>query len=226
VNERLVTWIVLIGAGIIGVATAAVSSVTLYSLAVHIKIEDLHYLPSALPISLDMGAAVSALVWITSNKGSELRKWARGMALGSLAATVVGNALEHAIAGGFIGVSLWITVAVGSLIPLALFCTLHLIALMFHPEASKAKKEAPKKQEQKKSEPQAGKELQPPKPKKTDELSGHRADATAKKAWIRERLEAGVETTGKDVNEHFNDNSRNGYRLVNQVLAQIKKEAS
>jgi phage tail tape-measure protein len=213
-KSPVIKWIVFVGATVVGIATAAVSSVTLYSLAVHISVPDVNGLPAALPIALDMGATVAALVWITSEVGSELRRWAKGLALGSLAATVIGNALEHAITGGFISVDLWITVGVGALIPTSLFSIFHLLALIFHPEASKPQKKA----EAKKVLASPKKVTAETKQHDTNEFQDKQVSSAQMKEWIRSQLDAGNIVTGRDVDNHFKSKSRNGSRLVASVL--------
>lgn len=132
--------LVLAGAAIVGAATAATSAVSLYELAVMCGIPA--PLAAALPIALDAGAAVAALVWITER--GELRSWGRGIALAALTATLVGNGLAHAITAGLLTVTLPLVLAVGACIPGMLFACVHLAALMAQPAARNGNVAAPR----------------------------------------------------------------------------------
>lgn len=118
--------VVLTGAALVGVSTAATSAVSLFELAVLCGIPS--PLAAALPIALDAGAGVAALVWITER--GELRAWGRGVAIVALAATVAGNGLAHAITAGVLPVTLPLILTVGACIPAMLFACVHLVALM------------------------------------------------------------------------------------------------
>ncbi|HWG98712.1 MAG TPA: hypothetical protein VNV66_05185 [Pilimelia sp.] len=113
----------------VGASTAAVSAASLYELAQACGIPG--PLAAALPIALDAGAAVAALVWVTERGG--LRRWGRGIALAALGATLAGNGAAHAITTGYLTVTLPLVLAVGACIPAMLFATVHLAALMTQP---------------------------------------------------------------------------------------------
>lgn len=117
--------LVLIGALIVGVATAATSAVSLYHLAVKCGIPEPW--AAALPVALDVGAAVAALAWITET--GVVRTWARGIAVGCLVASLAGNAAEHAITSGLLPVTLPLVLVVGACIPATLWAVVHLAAL-------------------------------------------------------------------------------------------------
>ncbi len=124
--------LVFAGAGIVGAATAATSSVTLFELGLLCKIgATWSPLAAALPIALDAGAAVGALAWITER--GPVRAWGRGIAVGALVGSLAGNALQHAIAAGLLAVTLPVVLAVGASIPAMLWATMHLAALMRAP---------------------------------------------------------------------------------------------
>ncbi|MCW2905131.1 MAG: hypothetical protein JWO67_7396 [Streptosporangiaceae bacterium] len=118
--------LVLAGSTFVALATIVTSSVSLYSLAVLCGIPE--PLSAALPIALDAGAAVTALVWITE-KG-ELRKWGRAVTIAALVASVAGNAIQHAITSGLLRVELPLVLIVGASIPAMLWATIHITALM------------------------------------------------------------------------------------------------
>lgn len=121
--------LVLTGATLVGAATAATSATSLYELAVLCGIPDV--LAAALPIALDAGAGVAALVWIAEH--GERRAWGRGVAIAALAATLAGNGVQHAITSGLLQVTLPLVLVVGACIPAMLFCCVHLAALMARP---------------------------------------------------------------------------------------------
>jgi hypothetical protein len=118
--------LVLSGAALVGAATAATSSVSLYQLAELCGIPPI--LSAALPIALDAGAGVAALVWITEQ--GERRSWGRGIAVGALVASLGGNGVQHAIVSGLLPVTLPLVLVVGGCIPAMLWAVAHLAALM------------------------------------------------------------------------------------------------
>jgi hypothetical protein len=118
--------LVLIGAILVGVSTAATSAVSLYSLAMACGIPRI--LAAALPIALDAGAAVATLLWITER--NEVRAWGRGIAVTALVGTLAGNGLAHAVDKQAIHVGLPLILIVGACIPAMLGSTVHLAALM------------------------------------------------------------------------------------------------
>lgn len=118
--------VVLVGAGVVGAATAATSSVSLYRLAEQCAIGG--WLAAALPIALDAGAAVGALAWITER--GPARAWGRGIAVGSLVASLAGNGIQHALDYGMLRPTLPLVLAVGASIPASLWAVVHLSALL------------------------------------------------------------------------------------------------
>lgn len=124
--------IVLAGIAVVGVATMATSSVSLYRLGVGTGIGD--YLAAALPVALDVGGAVAALAWLTET--GRARTWGRVTALCALAGSLAGNGLEHALALGMVTPTLLLVLLVGSSIPAMLFAVIHLAALMARPDTS------------------------------------------------------------------------------------------
>jgi hypothetical protein len=134
--------LVLVGASLIGVSTAAVSAVSLYSLAMACAIP--RGLAAALPIALDAGAAVATVVWVTET--GTLRKLGRLVALAALFGTLAGNTLSHLVTADVIAErNLWLIIGVSPIIPAMLAATAHLLALMFRAEETPARKAAPVK---------------------------------------------------------------------------------
>lgn len=182
--------LVLAGAVLVAAVTAAVSSVSLYELAVLCGIPDEWGLPAALPIALDVGATVAALVWITE-KDRELRAWGRWIALSALAGTVAGNAVTHAIAAGLLEVTLPLVLAVGAVIPAMLFCVVHLCALMTRPAAAPKPKPAVKPKPTAKPKPKAKPPVeQPADEPQSEEVPDEQGPTVGKRAeglaWARE----------------------------------------
>jgi hypothetical protein len=168
--------LVLAGAGLVGVSTAATSAVSLYELARLCGIPG--PLAAALPIALDAGAAVAALVWITER--GELRSWGRGIALAALVGTVLGNGVQHAIASGLLAVTLPLVLTVGATIPACLWAVVHLSALMVRPTV--ATRVAPSRPRSNAAAPTVGASTQKPAPRPT---GGKRA---AGLDWARDDL--------------------------------------
>ena len=129
--------VVVAGAGLVGVAAAITSSVTLFDLAEVCGISA--PFAAALPIALDVGAAVGSLSWI--NESGTIRNWGRGIATAGLVGTIVGNSIQHAITAGKFHPSLSLILVVGACVPAMLWAVIHLVALMYlasrkHPAAT------------------------------------------------------------------------------------------
>jgi hypothetical protein len=130
---------VFTGAGLVGLATAATSAVSLYRLAEQCAIDP--WLAASLPIALDAGAAVGALAWITER--GPARAWGRGIAVGSLVASLAGNGIQHAVTAHLLHPNLMMVLAVGATIPGSLWAVVHLAALMTR--AAPARVKSPEK---------------------------------------------------------------------------------
>lgn len=128
------------GAGLVGAATAATSAVSLYQLAEVCGIP--WVLPAALPIAMDVGAAVGAIAWITQS--GQIRAWGRGIAIAALIGTLAGNAVQHAIASNLLHVDLGLVLAVGASFPATLWAVFHLTALMTQRDRKKKADSTPK----------------------------------------------------------------------------------
>lgn len=112
--------------GLVGFATAAVSTVSLYRLAVDCSFD--WWLAPALPIALDAGATVGALAWITER--GPARAWGRTIAVAALIESLAGNGIQHAIEAQKMRPTLALVLAVGATIPATLWAVIHLAALM------------------------------------------------------------------------------------------------
>lgn len=133
--------VVFAGTGLVGAAAATTSALSLYDLASSCGIPEPY--SAALPIALDVGAAVASLAWITES--GTVRTWARFVAVAALAGTVAGNGVQHAITAGLLPVSLLLVLLVGASIPAMLFAAVHLAALMMKPATRSIGRKAPVK---------------------------------------------------------------------------------
>lgn len=131
--------LVLAGAALVGAATAATSAVALYDLAARCGIPE--PFAAALPIALDVGAAVGALAWIAER--DQVQRWGRGVAIGGLVGTLAGNALDHALVAGLLQPTLPLVLVVGAAIPAMLWSVAHLAALMCARPAGRAPTRTP-----------------------------------------------------------------------------------
>lgn len=80
-----------------------------------------------LPVTIDAYAMTSARVWLAG--AGHARRFARANAIGAIAASIVGNAVYHAISAGLMTVSWHIVVIVGAVPAAVLGLVAHLHAL-------------------------------------------------------------------------------------------------
>lgn len=209
--------LVLAGAGLVGAATTATSAYSLYELAQACGIPGV--LAAALPIALDVSAAVAALVWIT--EPDPLRRWGRAIAIAALVGSLAGNGVQHAIASGLLAVSLPLVLVVGAAIPASLWATVHLAAMTMTPS-----KPATHRAKRPASAHDAGRALAETPPRRTPREPLHAVApvSTAAKAreWIAAQLDAGrTDLTGADVDTALGlvGKQRCGARELAKVLA-------
>jgi Protein of unknown function (DUF2637) len=113
------------GLVLVAVAAAASSFGALRGLA--IKAGGWGQLAPLLPISLDTFAALSTRLWLTHDPITrEARHWGRASALIAIGLSVAGNAVDHALSAGQLGISWPLTVAVGAVPPALLGLVIHL----------------------------------------------------------------------------------------------------
>jgi hypothetical protein len=164
--------IVFAGTGLVGAAAATTSALSLYELAATCGIPEPY--SAALPIALDVGAAVASLAWITET--GTVRTWARFVAVAALAGTVAGNGVQHAITAGLLPVSLLLVLLVGASIPAMLFAAVHLAALMMKPASRSIGRKAPAAKTAASSRPAS-----PPVP---SEIESHRGQRQVIVEWV------------------------------------------
>jgi hypothetical protein len=128
VNWRVLrTWKPWAGLGIAAIAVlgAVVSAIFLSRLALRAGIPaDLAW---TLPVVVDLGGGVATLLWIKGH--GVVQGWAKGVALGALGATLVGNSVSHLIEVGLVPVTVWLVIGVGAVYPAILWLMIHLLAL-------------------------------------------------------------------------------------------------
>lgn len=132
------TWDAVL-AGIVFLAAVAGSSYTWFQLAVHTEWATwLAWVPF---VAIDVGGLYFGHNWITG-RTTRVRVWGKTTTLLTVAISVTGNGIEHAIAGGFVQVTLWLNVAVGAIPAAVLFALAHQWALKRH-DAAKTPRRAP-----------------------------------------------------------------------------------
>lgn len=164
--------VVLGGAGVVGLATATVSSVSLYQLAQACAIKG--PLAAGLPVAVDAAGVVGAVSWVTQQ--GPARRWGQGIAVFALALTVAANGASHAISAGLLPVSLWLVLCVGATIPASLWATTHLSALVL---ASGPPRRSDRKASRSRTSPRVTDAPQPARSRRTPRDEPERAPSSA-----------------------------------------------
>lgn len=125
------------GMGAVGLAAAASSYVALQDLALRTGwLESLSWL---LPLTVDAYAMTAVRVWLgRSTRSQPARTWAKANAIGGIALSVAGNAVDHAASAGVIAVSWPLIVAVSAIPPVVLGLLVHMAHLHGQPPAVSA----------------------------------------------------------------------------------------
>lgn len=112
--------------GVVFLAVVAGSSYTWFQLALHTNwVPWLAWVPF---VAIDVGGLIFGANWI-SGRTVKIRVWGKITTLLAVTISVVGNGLEHAIAGGFLPVTMPLTISVGAIAPAVLFAVVHQYAL-------------------------------------------------------------------------------------------------
>lgn len=119
------TWL---GIGTVAAAAAVMSFSALQRLAERADV--VPTLAWLLPVAVDAAIVVSTRVWLIGDASDRVTRYARSLALSSLALSVAGNAAEHAMAAYRVTAPWWVLVAVSAVPPVALGATVHLAALL------------------------------------------------------------------------------------------------
>lgn len=89
------------------------------------------WLAVMLPATVDVYAIIATRVWLSRRTTSEaVRRYAKGNALSAIAASIVGNAVYHALVAGAVHVPRWVLVVAVSMVPPTVIAALaHMTAL-------------------------------------------------------------------------------------------------
>ena len=127
------TMCVLAGVGVVGLSAAVPSLAGLTGLAADTGWSQ--WLAPLLPVSIDAAGIVASLVWLDPDMRAPVRTYARTVVMAALAASIAGNAGDHALTALHITAPLWLVLAVAAVPPIALAATAHLAALILHTPA-------------------------------------------------------------------------------------------
>ncbi|MFF4220026.1 DUF2637 domain-containing protein [Streptomyces nondiastaticus] len=121
-------WPLALGMGAVGLAAAASSYAALQDLA--LRTSWWPWLSWLLPVTVDAYALTAVRVWLgRSTRSRTARTWAKANAIGGIALSVAGNAVDHAAAAGVIPVSWPLIVAVSAIPPVVLGLLVHMAHL-------------------------------------------------------------------------------------------------
>lgn len=83
-----------------------------------------------LPVTVDATAAVASRVWLSPDTPTEkARRFARAVALGAIAVSLLGNGIYHLAQAGYLKPGVWLVIGAGGISPLALAVVAHLAVL-------------------------------------------------------------------------------------------------
>ncbi|PSJ28231.1 hypothetical protein B7P34_13430 [Streptosporangium nondiastaticum] len=121
-------WPLAVGMGAVGLAAAASSYAALQDLA--LRTSWWPWLSWLLPVTVDAYALTAVRVWLgRSTRSRTARTWAKANAIGGIALSVAGNAVDHAAAAGVIPVSWPLIVAASAIPPVVLGLLVHMAHL-------------------------------------------------------------------------------------------------
>ncbi|ARZ71192.1 hypothetical protein SMD11_5613 [Streptomyces albireticuli] len=125
-------WPLAVGMSAVGLAAAASSYAALQDLA--LRTSWWPWLSWLLPVTVDAYALTAVRVWLgRSTRSRTARAWAKANAIGGIALSVAGNAVDHAAAAGVIPVSWPLIVAVSAIPPVVLGLLVHMAHLRHQP---------------------------------------------------------------------------------------------
>ena len=83
-----------------------------------------------LPVTVDATAVVASRVWLSPDTSAEkARRFARAVALGAIAVSLLGNGIYHLAQAGYLRPGVWLVIGAGGISPLALAVVAHLAVL-------------------------------------------------------------------------------------------------
>lgn len=124
-DRDVLTWI---GLALVGAAAAVLSFAALRDLAVRCGIPD--HLAWLLPITVDLLAAITTRVWLRRRAHPDAQRYARGLAVAAIAATVTGNAAHGYLVHAAVVPPWWAVVIVSAVPAAALGFLVHLAVLV------------------------------------------------------------------------------------------------
>ncbi|MGP3952635.1 DUF2637 domain-containing protein [Streptomyces sp. 7N604] len=125
-------WLLGAGMAVVGIAAAASSFAGLRDLA--LRTGWLHSLTWLLPLTVDAYAMTATRVWLAaSTRNARARAWAKANAIGAIAVSVGGNAVDHAAAAKVIPITWPLIVAVSAIPPVVLGLLVHMAHLRSQP---------------------------------------------------------------------------------------------
>lgn len=162
-------------AAIVFASAVAGSSYTWFQLALHTQwVPWLAWVPF---VAIDVGGLYFGHNWITG-RTTRVRVWGKVTTLLMVAISVAGNGLEHALAGGFIAVTLWLSVSVGAIPAMTVFALAHQWALKRH-DVVKTRKPVPEVKPKPTVAPKPAPPQAPP-----SEIESHRGQRQVIVEWV------------------------------------------
>lgn len=118
----------IVGASAVAAVAMAASSFTLAELGTAIGWTQWQgWLAWALPISVDLLAAVAGVAWLAKGVAPKARRLARTITLVAVATSVALNAVSHLVQSGTLKVAPWLVIAVSTVPPIVAAVGLHLV---------------------------------------------------------------------------------------------------
>lgn len=192
-------------AGIVFVSVVAGSSYTWFRLAQHTDwVTWLAWVPF---VAIDVGGLYFGTNWI-NGKTVKVRVWGKVTTLLAVGISIVANGVEHALTGGFITVTLWLTVSVGAVPPAVMFAVAHQWALK-RQAAAKARKPVEAK-------PVAAAVAPKPTPAPPVEIEPTRGQRDVIVEWVSRQDER---PKAKEIQDKYGVSRATAFRVLSDVRA-------
>lgn len=125
-THRLLAFTAYALTAVVGATVLLVSSHYLRQYAIHAGMDG--WLAWTLVVALDAGGIGGGLCWVIGTKAT--RTWGRAIALGNLAASVLGNVLGHLLEAKAIVAGPWMQILTGVVYPAELWAMVHLALVL------------------------------------------------------------------------------------------------
>jgi len=120
--------LLIVGASAVAAVAMAASSFTLAELGTAIGWTQWGgWLAWALPVSVDLLAAVAGVAWLAKGVAPKARRLARTITLVAVGTSVALNAVSHLVQSGTVKVAPWLVIAVSTVPPIVAAVGLHLV---------------------------------------------------------------------------------------------------